>query len=96
MCNNKQKNKEHFESIYVPTNALRDTIYIIHTENATCFDIQVPSSRSYYDKVVRANMLVYVLFIVIGLSKNQLLKYINCTKYIKSISLIIYSVLTIH
>jgi len=38
------------------------------------FRNQVPSSRSYYDKVLRANQLIYVLFIVISLSKKSVVK----------------------
>jgi len=37
-----------------------------HIKTPTCVGIQVPSSGSYYNKGVWANLLIYVLFIVIG------------------------------
>jgi hypothetical protein len=48
-----QFSNEIVESVYFPTNALRDTIYITHIKTPTCFGTQVPSSGIYYDKGLR-------------------------------------------
>jgi len=47
------------KSICFPTNALRGVIYKTHAKTPTCFRIPVPSSGSYYNKGVRANLLIY-------------------------------------
>jgi len=44
--------------------SLRDTIYITHIKS-TCFRIQVPSSGSYYNKGLCANLLIYIYFFII-------------------------------
>ena len=45
-------------------------IYIACITTTSCFGTKVPSSGSYYNKSVRANLLIYVLFIVISLIKT--------------------------
>jgi len=52
------------QSIYFPTNALRDTMYKTHMKTPTCFGTQVPSSGRCYGMGVRPNLLIYVLFVV--------------------------------
>jgi hypothetical protein len=53
-----------------PTNSLQNTIHKARIKTPTCFGTEMPSSGSYYNKGVLANLLIYVLFIVIGLSKT--------------------------
>ena len=78
-----------FQSVHIPTNALPDTVHMQKL-------LHVSASGSYYDKGVRANLLIYVLFKVISLIKNQLLKYIKCIKYKKLIYIKIYDILIKH
>jgi hypothetical protein len=65
----------HFpQSMYFPTNALRNVTQLIHIRTATCFGFQMPSSGSNYNHICKihcANYLqVYVLFVVISLIKT--------------------------
>jgi hypothetical protein len=50
------------KSIYFPTNALWDTIYVTRVKATTSLSTQVASSGSYYNKDVQANLPMYVLF----------------------------------
>jgi len=64
-------------SVYFPTNALCNITHLIHLKTPTCFGTQVPSSGSNYKISVRANMLIYVLFIIISLIKTSVVKLFN-------------------
>jgi hypothetical protein len=59
-----KKGIEHNVPVYFPTNALRDTVYITHIKTPACFGTRMPSSGINSKEGVRANLLVYVLFIV--------------------------------
>jgi hypothetical protein len=61
-------------SIHFPTNALCDTIYVTHIQIATCFGTQVQPSGSCCNKGVGANLIIYVLFIVISLMDTPVIK----------------------
>jgi len=56
--------------MYFPTYALHNSIYTTHIKTPTCFSSQVPSSGSYYNKGVQANLLIYALFVVLSLIKS--------------------------
>jgi len=77
------------QSLYFATNALRDTIYIKHTQTPTCFGTRVPFSEIDSKESVWANVLINVLFIVMSLSETLVFKIIKCTKYIKLVIIII-------
>jgi hypothetical protein len=83
------------QSLYFPTNALHDTIYLTHIKTPTCFGTRVPFSGIDYKESAWANVLINVLFTVMGLLETFVFKILKCTKYIKLIMLIIYSVLII-
>ena len=57
----------HF-SIYFPTNVLCGIIYkyLTHTKTPTCLGTQGPSSGIYYNTGAWANLLIYLLFMVIS------------------------------
>ena len=69
------------QSIYFPKSSLRDSLHITHI-TSTCFSTKVPSSVSYYNIGVRANLLIYVLFIVISLIKTLFTSSILYISYI--------------
>ena len=58
----------------------------------TCFDTGVPSSGSYYNKVVQANLPIYALFVLINIIKTLDLQYIKLFKQIKLSVMIVHSV----
>jgi len=74
---------------YFPKSSLRYIMYITHTTSTTCFGTKVSSSGRYYNIGVRANLLIYVLFMVISLIKTLFTKSILHISYILCI-------LTIH
>jgi len=76
-CNKNIQNKRRmtackmdrlYTEIYYPTHALRATTYITYI-TPTCFDVEMPSSGNYYNKVVQNNLPIYVLFILINIIK---------------------------
>ena len=48
--------------------------YNRRNKTPTYFGSHLPSSRCFYDRGVRANLLFYVLFVIINLIKNYLLR----------------------
>jgi hypothetical protein len=54
--------------------SVRNAVYITHTKTATCFSTRLPSSGIYYNKSLRANLLLYYLFIFISLIKRLVVK----------------------
>jgi len=72
------------QSLYLPTNALRDTIYVKHTKTSTCFGTRVSSSGIDSKESVWANVLINVLFIVMSLIETLVFKIIKCTKIHKT------------
>jgi len=48
----------------------KEKMYITHIKTPTCLGTEVTSSGIYSNKRVRANLLIYVLFMVISLTKN--------------------------
>jgi len=61
-------------STYLPTHAIHHAIYITYIQTPTCFSTHIPSSWSYHKQDVQANLLIYVLFIVISLIKTLVAK----------------------
>ena len=61
------------QSMYFPKNVLRNATHLTH-KIPTCFGIQVPSSGSYSNKGVWANLLIYVLLLVTRLINTLAVK----------------------
>jgi hypothetical protein len=61
-----------YTEIYYPTYALHGTTYVT-TITPTSFEMDMPSSGSYYNKGVQTNLPIYVLFIL----KNRI-KIVDC------------------
>lgn len=43
--------------------------HLWYTSNATCFGTEMPSLGSHYNKGVEANMPIYVLLFLVGMTK---------------------------
>ena len=50
-------------SAYFPTNVLCNITHLTHSNPPTCFGTQVPSSGSNYKRGVRANLLIYLMYV---------------------------------
>jgi hypothetical protein len=73
--------------------SLRDTLYITYIIFTTCFGTKVPSSGSSYNMGVRANLLIYVLIIVMRLIKIVFKLSILCISYILCTGILTINVL---
>ena len=69
------------QSVHFPTNAFHNTTYLTHIKPPTC-GTQAPSSGSYYNKGISANLLI-CLFIVISLIKTSIVKIYKMYKIYK-------------
>lgn len=70
------------KSLYFQKNAPHNTVCFTHIKTPTCFGTQMPFSGSYYNKDVRAKLLIYYLFIIISLVKTVVVKrHKNCKIY---------------